>query len=116
MSLKDQIQSAQDLKSEPVEVPEWGCQVYIKTMNGIERDKWEALAYSAPGTRKVIDEYWESLLLHTIVDENGERVFSDSDLGILRGKSSKVIGRLFDKAAKQNGIRKEDLDTSIKNS
>jgi hypothetical protein len=113
MSLKDQILAANDVKAEPVAVPEWNCTVFIKTMSGHDRDHWESLAF--PEGKPVEHGYRVTLLLVALVDEKGERVFSDADINLLSGKSSGVINRLYDVAARMNGLTRTDEEAAIKN-
>ena len=39
---KEQMLAADDIKSERVEVPEWGGDVMVRGLTGTQRDAWEA--------------------------------------------------------------------------
>jgi hypothetical protein len=50
------------------------------------------------------------LLSRSIVDESGERLFSDKDLKALSAKNGAVLDRLGDVAMRLSGLRKEDME------
>ena len=97
---KAKILAAKDVKlSEAVPVPEWGGDVYIRTISGTERDKFEE-AYS----EQKMKAFRVRFLVLTLADESGERLFGDADIDALGNKSSVVINRLFDKAWQHNAF------------
>jgi hypothetical protein len=100
VTLKEQILAAQDLERVAVEVPEWSCKVWLRTMSGAERDQVDKeLVKAADG-----DTAWlQRMLLRVMSDEEGARVFADADLPAVMAKSGKVLRRLIDQAAKING-------------
>jgi hypothetical protein len=97
---KAKILAAKDVKlSEAIPVPEWGGDVYIRTISGTERDKFEE-AYS----EQKMKAFRVRFLVLTLADESGERLFGDADIDALGNKSSVVINRLFDKAWQHNAF------------
>jgi hypothetical protein len=97
---KAKILAAKDVKlSEAIPVPEWGGDVYVRTISGTERDKFEE-AYS----EQKMKAFRVRFLVLTLADESGERLFGDADIDALGGKSSVVINRLFDKAWQHNAF------------
>ena len=42
MDIRSQILQAEDLPSEPVEIPEWGVSVFVRSMSGRDRDLFES--------------------------------------------------------------------------
>ncbi len=115
---RDAILGAEDLKKELVNVPEWGGDVYVRCMTGTERDSFESEAYAVKGKNVEInkDNFRARLLVRVLVDEKGERVFSDQDMGALGGKSAKCLDRLFTVAMRLNGLSKDDVEDLTKNS
>jgi hypothetical protein len=104
---KAKILSANDTKvSEPIPVPEWGGDVYVRTLSGAERDAFE-------------DSYAENkmkafrcrFLVLALCDESGERLFADSDVAELGKKSSIVINRLFEASWKANAFTSEAVES-----
>lgn len=103
---KAKILAAKDVKTEQVPVPEWGGEVYIKTLSGTERDAFED-AYSSDKMKN----FRVRFLVLTLCDEKGERLFSDSEVDELGKKSASVISKLFEKAWAVNAFRAEDVDS-----
>ena len=108
------ILEAEDLKREPVEVPEWGGRVFVRTMTGAERDAWEAQVFKGDGEvdRK---NFRARLLVRTIVGETGDRIFADNQADALGRKSFAVLDRLFRVAQRLNGIGADAEDELEKN-
>jgi len=103
---KAKILAAKDVKlSDPIPVPEWGDAVYIKTLSGAERDTFEE-AYA----EQKMKSFRVRFLVLTLADESGERLFDDSDVPALSGKSSIVINRLFEKAWSHNAFTNEAVE------
>lgn len=109
----DQILSADDLKKELVEVPEWGGHVYIKALTGKERDKMEAAVITGPGERN-FSNIRAKLVSLSVVDEEGVRLFTFEDAEKLGDKSAAVLDRLFAVAQKLSGMTKKDIDELAK--
>jgi len=119
MLTRDQILAASDLKTEIVDVPEWGGQVTVRTMTGAEKDEWEErlLAGSEEGSRKVtLKRIRATLLALTVVDESGKRLFADSDVERIAGKSAAAIDRVYEAASRLNRLSKQDVEELEKNS
>lgn len=108
---KAKILAAEDVKLDKVAVPEWGGDVYIKTLSGTERDAFED-AYSQDKMR----QFRVRFLVLTLCDEKGERLFTDKEVDELGKKSALVIAKLFEKAWSLNALRSEDVDALGKGS
>jgi hypothetical protein len=102
---RDAIKKAQDWKLEKVEVPEWGGDVYLKTLSGTERDLFED-GYAD----QKMKNFRARFLALSLCDDNGERLYGDDEASELGTKSSVVLNRLFDKAWALNAFRTEDVD------
>jgi hypothetical protein len=102
---RDAIKKAQDWKLEKAEVPEWGGDVYLKTLSGTERDLFED-GYAD----QKMKNFRARFLSLSLCDENGERLYGDDEASELGMKSSVVLNRLFDKAWALNAFRTEDVD------
>lgn len=101
---KQQILEAKDLKREIVHVPEWGGDVIIQTMSGVTRNEWEQSLYNRETKEPDLVNSRAKLLSRCIVDEQGNRVFSESDVAALGAKSGYVLDRLSDVAQRVNGL------------
>lgn len=101
MDLRSHILEADDLPSEAVEMPEWGCTVHLRAMTGDE-----ALRYYQALRGDTVDPAAARNLLLAIClcDESGERVFSDADAGALGRKAAPLLARLHDVAVRLNRL------------
>lgn len=103
MLSRNQILTVQDLRRELVVVPEWDGTVYVRGFTALEREEVEmrsmAMIDIATGTIKDARQMaglkaW--IVARTVVDSDGQRVFSDADIDGLQGKNALVINRLAD--------------------
>lgn len=116
-----EILDAEDSPIEEVYVEEWGGKVCIRTMSGKERDAWEADTIEERQNLegKPLRVQWENakakFLSRCICDLDGKRLFTDKQVEKLGEKSSLVLSRLWTKAARMNGLTKEDVDELVGN-
>ena len=112
---KEAILSASDVTTETVPVPEWGGEVLVKVMTGTERDEWEAAIVESDGkvSRKNIRA---KLVAQCIVDEQGNRLFTQDDVAALGKKSGSSLDRVYSVAARLNKLTGKDVDELAKNS
>lgn len=115
---RDQILKAQDLPTEDVSVPEWGGTVRVRALTGAERDAFEQSIVEQRGrsTRMNLQNLRAKLVALTVVDEEGNRIFSDSDAKLLGKKSALALNRVFEVAQKLSGLTSEDVEELTKNS
>ena len=118
MLTKDQILQAQDLPTEVIDVPEWGGSVRVRTVTAQEKDAWEESLQTGKGRNIKLDlaNVRAKLVALTVVDDDGNRLFTDKDVLALGRKGAKAMSRVYDAASKLNGISEEDLETIVKNS
>jgi hypothetical protein len=111
---RDAILGAEDKNYEDVPVPEWGGTVRIAGMSGGDRNAYQAsmvvLGPNGSVQRLNMADQLAKLLSRSIVDEDGNRVFSDKDLKALSAKNGAVLDRLGDVAMRLSGLRREDLE------
>jgi hypothetical protein len=113
---KEQILGAQDMKTETVEVPEWGGAVLVKTMTGTERDAFEfSLVAGQDAEKRKVSHVRARLVAYTLVDEAGALLFSEADIAALGAKSAAALDRVYDVAARLNGVGQKDLEALAKN-
>lgn len=108
---KDAILGAEDLKSEEVEVPEWGGSVLVRGLTGRERDDYETSLMVQRGGQMVSDiaNARAKLVARCVVDDDGQRVFDNDDIGALGGKSGAALARVFDVAARLSGLGEDGI-------
>lgn len=115
---RDLILKANDLPIEPIEVPEWGGTVYVRTMDGSERDRFDATIIKRSRKDDTFDTAGlrADIVVLTVCDESGNLMFSDDDRMALLKKNAAVLDRICAKARKMNGILDtEAVDDSKKN-
>lgn len=102
------ILAASDIQTEAVDVAEWGGKVYVRGLTAAERDRYdrEIVSIDKKGNTSIgrLDNLRALLVVRCLVDENGDRLFQDSQARELGGKSSVVIGRLWEVAARLSGM------------
>lgn len=108
---RDQILQAQDLVTETVNVPEWGGSVLVRAMTGEERDQYEASVVEQKGkdTKVNMRNARAKLVAISVVDESGEKLFTQADVAALGKKSAAALQRVFNAAMKMSGISEDDL-------
>lgn len=128
---RDQILAAQDLKPEPVDVPEWGGTVLVRGLNAVERDQYfERIFRTGGGSINVKDPQnvdpaliasmmGDGLRLFVvscgIVDHDGNRLFSESDLEFLGRKSSEAIERVYAVVQRLSGLGAGEVEAIQEN-
>jgi len=114
---KEQILSAQDLKTEIVFIPEWGGDVIVRGLSGTDRDAYESAIITVRG--KDTQMNWVNarakLVALAIVDEEGKQIFSDTDVKALGQKSAAAINRVFEVAQRLSGLSAQDVEELTKN-
>ena len=117
---KAEILAQDDLIYEDVQIPEWGgTWVRVRTINGSERDRFEASTVVRNGKKTTtnFENIRARLCLLCMVDpETGERLFQEEDTFPLGGKSAAALDRIFTVAQRLNGLRDEDVEELAKNS
>lgn len=127
--LKNLILEADDLPFEEVSVPEWKATVFVRALSGSARDDWElyrlnkreeADELEKKGVKQ--DKYAEwrnlraSLLVRTLFDADGNRIFSDAEEEDLGKKNGNILDRLYTVANKLNATGPGDEDKLLGNS
>lgn len=112
MLTADAILTVNDTVIETVPVPEWGGEVRVRGLTAAERDKYdrEIIKVDKRGNTSLgrLDNLRALLVVRCLVDEQGERLFADRSARELGEKSSLVVGRLYDVAARLSGMRVEE--------
>lgn len=114
MLTADAIRAADDLAYETLDVPEWGGEVRVRGLTAAERDLYdrEIIKIDKQGNTSVgrLENLRALLVVRCLVDDKGERMFRDGDARMLGEKSSAVIGRIYDVAARLSGMREQEVE------
>jgi len=113
---RDGILNAVDVQTEKVPVPEWGDDVIIRGLTGDELDAFQGSVrqfrptFDGKGMEAVLiqEGMRAKLLVKCLVDEAGERLFTDNDAPALGAKNGAVIDRLYDVAPRLSGLSDEE--------
>lgn len=110
---RNSILNANDLKRETVACPEWGGDVIIQEIGAIDRDRLWPVLVDETGKNDPINVAGK-VLVRCIVDEAGERLFTNEDAEELGKRSPTVINRLFAVAERLIVLRADPA--AVKNS
>lgn len=94
-----------DRKPTPLDYPEWGEDIYIRVLSA---DDQMALS-------NVDDENSMPMrvILHCLVNEDGERIFGDGDQAALGAFPFPEVMAVFGRVAKLNGLSTKELDEAM---
>ena len=108
-----QILEAVDKRHIDVAVEEWNGPARLLVLSGRERERFERDSLGPDG--KAIPGFRQLLLVRTLINEEGHRLFADGDMDMLAEKSGAVLSRLFEIAMDVNGFSKKADETARKN-
>jgi len=87
------------------EVPEWGEGIYVRVLSA--KDQVDL----SEGVKPM--EMPLRMLLHCLVDEQGNRILSDADFEALADRDFPIIMRAFTAVAKLNGLSNKELEAAV---
>jgi hypothetical protein len=114
---REEIFAAKDTKIEAVEIPEWGGTVYVRSMSGRSRDRFDASQFD-PATGKAIartDDFRARYAVLVVCDEAGNLLFTDADIPLLTERSSIALGKILDAGLNVNGQTQDAVEELEKN-
>lgn len=98
-SIKEQILAAKDARLDPMDVPEWGCTVYLPVVTVEDMEGFKTADGPFATAR---------MAAFVIRDADGRRVFTDDDVPALAKKSVMAVKRVVEAFNKLNGFDAED--------
>lgn len=105
---RDQLQAAfirGDRAYEYVDVPEWGGQIKLRVMSGLEA---EAFMDATKARKERGESSMYALIAGCACDEDGNLLFPDES--VLKSCSLRVLNRIQKAALKLQGFREEDAE------
>ena len=114
---RDEILKAEDLSAEEVEVPEWGGTVLVRGMTGQELDAFQMSARDQKSGQRLpgaMVNVRAKVVARCVVDDDGDRLFTDADITALGEKSGAAIDRVFDVASRLSGLSDEDQEEMVR--
>ena len=103
---REQILEKNDLPRETVEIEEWGGEVLVQCLSLRALSEWQELnaglenPMSGNGALRVM----VSLIVRCVVDESGNRLFSDEDEETIARKNVKHLRMIFGTALRLSGL------------
>jgi len=94
----------QPLKTEEVEIPEWGGTVRVRELTAKERLELSSSSDGAEGPAKV-KTYLSLTVSMGLVDNKGNRLFNGEEMNALLDSSALVIDQLYNVIARLSGLR-----------
>ena len=117
---REEILRKPDRTFQEIYLQEWGGKVRIRSLTGAERDAFEESIMgkrNKDGSREVVTHNLRAKLVAlTVVDEDGNLLFSPDDVAVLGEKSAAALDQLFAAAQRLAGISRDDLGEMVKNS
>lgn len=109
---RDAILAVEDVQTIDVFVPEWNTNVLVRGLTGAERDAYELSITQGKGKDQSLNirNARAKLLVICCVDEEGNKLFQQSDIALLGQKSAVALERLFDAARKVSGLTEQDVE------
>ena len=121
---KEEIERVEDIKTEIVEVPEWGegKKVRVRALSGMGRDEYDNILAAhttgePPNHKTDIKGMRAEICALCLVDEMGIRLFNDeAGVAILNSRSGAAINRIYEVACEISGLNAEARKLMRKNS
>jgi hypothetical protein len=118
MSIREKILGVtNDTPSELVSVPEWGVSVLVKGFTLGAKDDFLTSVYNTETKKADIKAFNSGVLVGTAYDpETEERLFTESDIPVLKQKSAAAIQRLVDVGTRLSGLTDDAIEVAGKKS
>lgn len=123
MDLKERILATREAFAKPVEFTpsEWDFPVYVRRLSGGERWGFEASLTKTHITGSVVldpkklGEKQIRFVMLVLAKENGERLFADDELQVVKTLGSKALDEIYDFAEKLNATGDDAVEDAKKN-
>ena len=116
LSNKEAILGLSDLPIISYYVEAWDAEVKLRTLSSSERDRFEKEVFARGDMQKAnLDNFRAKLVALCLVDEKGDRIFTDpTDIQKLGKKSAAALDDIFKKAQEICGLTEKDVDDLTK--
>ena len=112
---REAILNANDIKTEEVNVPEWGGVVLVKALTGAEKDRYEQSVYNLKDGGVIYTNIRAKLVALSICGEDLKPIFESADIEALGQKSAAALNRVLEVAQKLSGLSAADVEELEKN-
>ena len=111
---KQQILECPDVQKEVVHVPEWGGSVIVQGMTAGQRDAFEASVANLEADQKLAN-IRAKLVALSVVDEEGQPLFTMADVEELSQKSATAMDRIVGVAQQLSGLGAKAIEDAAGN-
>jgi hypothetical protein len=115
-NIRDLIASVDDSRSELVHVGEWGCDIEIRSLTGLQRANFLKAASGDDGQPDFVAIYPELIIATSFDPEDGSKVFTPSDADFLNSRNSSALEQLASVAMRLGGMDKAEKTAAGKSS
>lgn len=115
MLSRDQILSAQDIKADEIDIPEWGGTVRLRQMTGRQRDEFERALSDQAKLGELGTNMRARIVAATVVDEQDNLLFTEADIATLGEKNWRALDRIASTASKLNALTDAAIEDVAKN-
>lgn len=98
-SLREAILAAKDTELHPLEVPEWGLTIFVRTLTGADAQNFIDQSKKGDSLGRVA--------LLCIANADGTPTFTEEDVPALVKKSMRALKRVQDFAMEVNGLNED---------
>ena len=119
LASRDQLVALCQRRYIEIEIPEANLNVRLQSLSEKEKSDYETKLISKNGRGILKDRLADAtrrLICLCVVDENGNRLFQDSDLDVIANMDSFVSSRIYEACQEHCGFNKTDIETAVKNS
>lgn len=102
------------MRMEELFIPEWGLTVWVRTLTGEQRDRYEATV--ADGVSQGREHFRARFAAQVCCDADGAFIFTGADVEWLTKKNAAALNRILDAGLRLSGMTAADVDGLEKNS
>ncbi len=107
---KSQILGVDTLRTMEIEVPEWNGTIAVRELTGAKRDIYEGImlrSVNSAGNVTSLKGLRAKLIVMSVIDDEGNLMFTDKDLDAITSKSGYVIDRISEQLTTFNHLKEE---------
>lgn len=109
------LSSSSAFKLGELDLPELGGKVFLRVLSSRERDALEAEFTDAKNNLTKLENIRAKLVVRAVADDQGKRLFSDAEVEQVGDMPAPLVSKIFDAAAKHNGMAGDSVETARKN-
>jgi hypothetical protein len=109
MSIRDQL-LALKIQTATVKIAGIEGLVSLRGLTASERDSWEQYVYSERDKKMGVKNIRASLVVRSLVDETGSRLFTDSEMDQVGSMPASVIDKLYEHCQRLSGLGAKDAE------